>query len=83
MKSYTKVYMRYFGFVTDDFIPCEVCDKKAVDIAHIQSQKRRPDLKNDITNLMAMCREDHIFYGDNNLYIDFLQEIHNEKMKGV
>ena len=34
MKKHTKIYMDYFNFTIADFIPCEVCESKAVDIHH-------------------------------------------------
>jgi hypothetical protein len=37
MKKYTKIYLKEFDYVMDDFIPCEICSKRAVDIHHIES----------------------------------------------
>jgi hypothetical protein len=34
----------------------------------------------NIENLMALCREDHIKFGDNKQYKDFLKEKHQEKL---
>lgn len=79
MKSYVKVYLDYFDYTVDDYISCECCNKqRAADIHHILSRKRRPDLIDDITNLMALCRECHIKYGDNNKYLDLLIKRHNK-----
>lgn len=78
MKSYTKIYLSYFGYTIADFIPCEVCGKKAVDINHIEARSRRKDLLNEISNLMAMCRECHIEKGDKKQFKQELQEIHNK-----
>jgi hypothetical protein len=83
MKNYTKVYLDYFGYDISDFIHCEVCGKRAIDINHIQARSIRKDLLNDITNLMAMCREDHIKYGDKKQYREYLQNIHNQKLNNV
>ena len=38
MKKQTKIYMQYFNYVLDDFIPCEVCGSRAVDIHHIENR---------------------------------------------
>jgi hypothetical protein len=38
MKKYTKIYLKEFDYVMDDFIPCEICSKRAVDIHHIESR---------------------------------------------
>jgi 5-methylcytosine-specific restriction endonuclease McrA len=35
----------------------------------------------NINNLMALCRECHLEYGDKKQYIDYLKEIHNDKIK--
>jgi len=78
MKPYTKVYLNHFGYTIADFIPCEVCGKKAVDINHIEARSRRKDLLNEISNLMAMCRECHIEKGDKKHFKQELQEIHNK-----
>jgi len=59
MKDYTKVYLDYFGFSTTDFVPCENCGAKAVDIHHLTPRSTRKDLINKIENLMALCRECH------------------------
>lgn len=81
MKNYIKTYMQYFGYDVSDFIPCEVCGNKAVDINHIQARSIRKDLVNEITNLMAMCRSCHAKLGDRKQHREFLQNIHNQKLK--
>ncbi len=81
MKSYTQVYLNYFGYSPADFIPCEVCEAKAVDIHHIEARSKRKDLLNDITNLMALCRTCHTEYGDIAMLKPKLQEIHNLRLK--
>ena len=76
MKTYTKVYLDYFKYCTEDFIGCEVCGQRANDIHHILNRSRRPDLLNNIDNIMALCRTCHEQYGDKNKFIDFLKEKH-------
>jgi hypothetical protein len=83
MKPYTKTYLNYFGYDVSDFIPCEVCGGKAVDINHLEARSRRKDLLNDINNLMAMCRQCHIDLADKKQYKEYLQNIHNQKLKDV
>ncbi len=80
MKSYTKTYLKYFGYSTADFIPCEVCQQKAVDIHHIDARSIQPKLVNDINNLMAMCRGCHIKFGDKKQHKEYLKQIHIEFM---
>ena len=50
--------MNFFNYVEQDFIPCEMCSSKAVDVHHLE---RRNKTKNDyIENLIALCRDCHI-----------------------
>jgi hypothetical protein len=81
MKQHTKTYFKYFGYDETDFIHCEVCQSKAVDIHHINCRGMGASKqKNEIYNLMALCRECHIEYGDKKQYIDWLKEIHFKKL---
>jgi 5-methylcytosine-specific restriction endonuclease McrA len=82
VKKYTQIYLNYFGYSIADFVPCEICQKKAVDIHHIEARSKRKDLENDIGNLMAVCRECHIKFGDKKEYKDYLKELHNLKLNG-
>lgn len=70
--------MEYFGYVMDDFIPCEVCGKKAVDIHHIKARGMGGRKTADtIENLMAVCRECHVTYGDKKDSLDMLIKVHS------
>lgn len=81
MKKHTKIYLSYFGYDQSDFIGCEVCGKQANDIHHINCRGMggTKEVEN-IDNLMALCRECHIKYGDKKQYKEFLQNIHNTKL---
>ena len=74
--------MDYFGYCIDDIIPCEICNKKSVDIHHIEARSKRKDLENDIRNLMALCREHHVEFGDKVQHKEFLTEKHNKTLNG-
>ena len=80
MKSYTKVYYTFFDLDLCDFVACELCGSEAVDISHIEAKGRRPDLKDDIRNIMAMCRFCHESTGDKKDYKEVIQKIHVTKM---
>lgn len=59
--------MDYFGYTIADFIPCEFCGQRAVDINHINARGigGDPQSKKDvIENLMGTCRKHHVEYGD-------------------
>ena len=77
MKQHTKIYMKYFGYGIEDFIGCEVCGNKAVDIHHIDCRGMGGSKDKDtIENLMGLCRKCHIEYGDKKQYKEFLKDIH-------
>lgn len=82
MKKHTKVYLSYFGYGLDDFIPCELCGNRAVDIHHINARGMGGSKdKDSIDNLMALCRPCHMEYGDVKDYIDYLKDTHDGKIK--
>lgn len=74
--------MQAMGFDVGDFIPCEVCGAQAVDVHHIIARGMGGSKHRDtIDNLMAVCRECHIKYGDIKELIELLQRIHAARMK--
>lgn len=81
MKKHTQVYFDYFRYTTADFIACECCGAKAVDIHHIVSRgmggvaNNRLDI---IENLQAVCRSCHDKYGDNPNCLAFLVQKHSK-----
>lgn len=78
MKKHTKIYLDYFNYGREDFIPCEVCGSKAVDIHHIEARGMGGSKQADtIENLMAVCRSCHVKYGDVPSKKEWLKKIHN------
>ena len=71
--------MKAFGYSEADFIPCEIpdCGQRCVDIHHIWARSIRKDLENEISNLIGLCREHHILYGDIKSKREYLQTTHN------
>ena len=58
MKIHIKTYRDYFDLTPDDRVMCEYCNKQeAVDVHHIQP--RGAGGKNNIENLIALCRDCH------------------------
>ena len=85
MKKHTKLYLAYFGFDQSDFIPCEICKTQAIDIHHIECRGMGGTKQaENINNLMAVCRDCHVKYGDKKEYKEFLKEVHNDyKQRGI
>jgi hypothetical protein len=83
MKKHIKIYLEHFNYDTDEFIPCEVCGCKAVDIHHIKARGMGgSNDKDTIENLMAMCRMCHLLMGDSKIYMETLIGKHKIKMNG-
>lgn len=80
MKKHTKIYFDYFNYDISDFVPCETCGSKAVDIHHIDARGMGGSEKDDINNLMALCRECHIKYGDIKDKKEWLNKIHQSNL---
>lgn len=74
--------MEYFGYVMDDVIPCEVCGSPANDIHHIKARGMGgTKTAGIIENLMAVCRQCHVDYGDKKDKMDYLISIHERHLK--
>jgi 5-methylcytosine-specific restriction endonuclease McrA len=83
LKNHTKVYCSHFGYILDEFIFCEVCGARAVDLHHIFRRGMGGSKSADtIENIMALCRKCHIEYGDKKQYMEFLKEKHKDKLDG-
>jgi hypothetical protein len=84
MKNHVKLYMDAFGYNVSDFISCECCGAKAVDINHIECRGMGGDPQNKketIENLMAMCRSCHTQYGDIVKAKEWLKRLHLKFMQ--
>lgn len=85
MKKHIQIYHDYFGYYPGEFIECEVCGRKAVDIHHIRARGNGGDptgSKDKIENLMALCRTCHVEYGDKKQYMQMLINRHNDVLNG-
>ena len=63
MKKHTKIYMDFHNYDKSDWIGCEACGTTAVDCHHISPRGIGGDPlghKNQIENLIALCRSCHI-----------------------
>jgi len=81
MKAYQKNYLEHFGYDKCDTIYCEVCSSVAQDLHHIKARGMGGSkLRDNIENIMALCRTCHEFYGDKKQHMDFLIITHQIKM---
>ena len=81
MKKHIAIYLEHFNYDTDDFIPCEVCGRKAVDIHHIDCRGMGGSKTKDIIeNLQALCRTCHLEYGDKKQWVEMLKGKHKQKL---
>jgi len=55
MKKHIKTYLNHFH--NPDFVACEMCGRRAVDIHHIVYKSRGGT--DDFENLIALCRHCH------------------------
>lgn len=79
MKAHVKIYFDHFKYGISDFIPCEICGSAAKDIHHINARGLGGNPSGDkdkIENLMALCREHHLEYGDISELKPKLKEVH-------
>jgi len=75
VKKHVKLVMQHYGYGIDDFIPCFVCNRKAVDIHHIEARGiGGSKYKDTIDNLIPLCRSCHHKYGDKKQYKEFLKQ---------
>jgi hypothetical protein len=81
MKPYQKNYLEHFGYDKCDTIYCEVCSAVAQDLHHIKARGMGGSkLRDNVENIMALCRRCHEFYGDKKQHMDFLIITHQIKM---
>lgn len=76
--------MKFFGYDISSFIPCEIpgCGLQGVDIHHIERRGMGGSKGgNDISNIMSVCREHHLQYGDKTEFKEWLKEVHLKFMQ--
>jgi hypothetical protein len=82
MKTHTKVYMDFFYYGEQDYIPCEMCGSKAVDIHHLERQGKfgKKKEKDFIENLIGVCRSCHIKAESDKMFNMFCRIKHLENV---
>jgi 5-methylcytosine-specific restriction endonuclease McrA len=81
MQKYIKIYLDHFDFKDQSEVMCEVCMKPAADIHHVTYRSRGG--KDEIKNLMALCRKHHDQAHNEILKEGELKLIHGYFMAGV
>lgn len=79
MQKHVKIYMDYYGFGEQDYIPCEGCGSKSVDIHHLVNRSHGG--KDEIENLCACCRECHTKAHDDREFNTWLKIAHKMNLK--
>ena len=70
MKKHVKVYLNHFDLGEQDVILCEVCQRRAVDVHHIDGRGPGKDV---IENLVGLCRDCHIRAGNDKAFNNSLK----------
>lgn len=84
MIIYKKIYINYFDYCEQDFIPCELCSRRSVDIHHIDNKGMGGSKEKDyIENLIALCRECHIEAHNGEQSIEMLVLAHRNKVQST
>ena len=77
--KHTDIYFNALGYYKEDMAQCEICGKPATEIHHIERRglggTKNPE-SNCLANIMAICRECHIEYGDKVKYKRMLKIKH-------
>lgn len=81
MKRHTKIYLDFFGYDLNDFVPSELSGKRAVDIHHIDARGMGGSDRDTINNLMALTREEHQQFGDIKKFKPILIQAHRQFME--
>ena len=80
MKTHTKVYMQFFDYGEQDFIPCEMCGSRATDIHHIERRTRNKVTNDFVENLVGLCRDCHIKAESDSMFNMFCRIQHLENV---
>jgi len=84
MKKHTKIYFIHFDLSGFEFIACECCGSKAVDIHHIDPKGMGGSKTKDyIENLIALCRVCHVKAHANIINKDQLRLMHLKRMNNI
>jgi 5-methylcytosine-specific restriction endonuclease McrA len=81
MKKHIKIYIKTFDYGEQDFMECEVCSARAVDVHHIDIKGMGGCKQQDhIDNLIGLCRSCHDKAHNHKLSKEELHKIHELKL---
>jgi len=80
MQKYVKVYLDYYKYGEQDYIPSELSGSPSVDVHHLNGRGKGMDV---IENLIALTREEHTRAHADPAYNEMLKEVHKNKLKGI
>lgn len=88
MEQHRINYFKFFNILQGEDYFCEICERPATGgIHHIEARgmgSKKTTVEgldiDHISNLMALCRECHVAYGDITEFRPYLQEIHQKRM---
>ena len=80
MVPHKKIYVKVFQLGEQDVILCENCGRsRAVDIHHLLFRSQGG--KNNIRNLMALCRKCHLMAHSDRVFNNRLKKVHLDYLK--
>lgn len=82
MQKHTKIYLNASGLNPGEPVNCEICGMPATEIHHIQRRGMGGSKTADVPeNLMAVCHDCHVRYGDKVAYKRWLYLMHSVVME--
>jgi 5-methylcytosine-specific restriction endonuclease McrA len=83
LKKHVKLYLDAFGFDGLSPLECEACNKyRGTDVHHIRARGMGGSKHRDtIDNLMLLCRDCHVQYGDKKQFREWLELVHKGFME--
>jgi hypothetical protein len=84
MQRHTKIYLDFYGYGEQDFVPCIGCNSRAVDVHHIDARGMggNPNADKDvIENLVGLCRICHEKAEHSNPFNEWIQSKHLTRIR--
>ena len=79
MQKYKRVYLSYFNYGEQDYVPSEYSGLPAEDIHHLTFRSQGG--KDEVENLMALTREEHDRAHSDREFNERLKKIHLKRLQ--